>query len=161
MVLRNVELDVLCVAMEIKTWRQMILPRGKMYKMKSSGPSTKSWGTPSDRGAAEEVLLLILMNCCRSLRYDFKPGEAGASDVYLGFEMGEKNDDRVEGSSEGWRGGLSQQREGGQRCGESRCVAEVVSLVLMVKTVKGMLLADSKRVRDVVAGLEEFANGGQ
>lgn len=28
------------------------------------------WGTLCDRGAVEEVLLLILMNCCRSVRYD-------------------------------------------------------------------------------------------
>lgn len=75
---RTVELDVVCVAMEFKTWRQMILTRGKMYKMKSSGPSTKPWGTPCDRGAAEEVLLLIVMNCCRSLRYDLNQETAVA-----------------------------------------------------------------------------------
>ena len=38
--------------------------------MKRRGPSTEPWGTPCDRGAVEEVQLLILMNCCLSKRYD-------------------------------------------------------------------------------------------
>ena len=36
--------------------------------MKSRGPSTEPRGTPCDKGAVEEVQLLILMNCCLSVR---------------------------------------------------------------------------------------------
>ena len=38
--------------------------------MKRRGPSTEPWGTPWDREAVEEVQLLMLMNCCRLVRYD-------------------------------------------------------------------------------------------
>ncbi len=38
--------------------------------MKRRGQSTGSWGKPCDSGAIEGVQLLILMNCCLSVRYD-------------------------------------------------------------------------------------------
>lgn len=44
--------------------------------MKSSGPSTEPWGTPCARGAVEEGQLLILMNCCLSVRYDLNQERA-------------------------------------------------------------------------------------
>jgi len=38
--------------------------------MNSRRPSTEPWGTPCDRGAVEEVQLLMLMNCCLLVRYE-------------------------------------------------------------------------------------------
>lgn len=48
--------------------------------MNRGGPSIEPWRTPSDRGAVEDVQLLqllMLMNCCLSLRYDFRQEGAG------------------------------------------------------------------------------------
>ena len=36
-----------------------MLPSGGMNMMKSSGPGTEPWRTPWDRGAVEEVQLLM------------------------------------------------------------------------------------------------------
>lgn len=47
-----------------------MLPRGSIWRMKSRGPSTKPWGTPCDRGAVEEVQLLMLMNWGLFVIYD-------------------------------------------------------------------------------------------
>ena len=44
--------------------------------MKRSGPSTNPWGMPWDRGAVEEVQLLIWMYCCLFVRYDFNQERA-------------------------------------------------------------------------------------
>ena len=44
--------------------------------MKRSGPSTEPWGTPCNRGAVEEVQLLMLMNCCLLVRYDLNQERA-------------------------------------------------------------------------------------
>ena len=44
--------------------------------MKRRGPSTEPWGTPWDRGAVEEVQLLIWMNWCLLVRHDFSQESA-------------------------------------------------------------------------------------
>lgn len=44
--------------------------------MKRRGPSTEPCGTPWGSGAVEEVQLLIWMNCCLSVRYDWSQERA-------------------------------------------------------------------------------------
>lgn len=49
--------------------------------MNRRGPSIEPWGTPRDRGAVEEVQLLMLMNCCE---IRLPPGAGSTSDVEEG-----------------------------------------------------------------------------
>lgn len=55
-------LDIIGIAVEVET-----------MSMYDQAPNPR--GTPWEREAVEEVQLLILMNCCLFVRYDFSQGE--------------------------------------------------------------------------------------
>lgn len=44
--------------------------------MKSSGPSTEPCGAPGDRRSVEEVQMLMVIDCCLSVRYDLNEDRA-------------------------------------------------------------------------------------